>query len=229
MTSEGRKALLFFGGTAVALAALGLAVGRVLSFAAGPEAEIRAALEAGGTSGLRVEVPGEAEPAVSSRHAWERVVVDVAPDGEAAVVSATLDFDGRWGAVRVSSLGLEKVLFQRTPQGWAASAGAAPRLSRVLGLLARRQSALLAGDEAALRALSAEEGREPELGRVLGLAGREYRALAWYIRSERDEVVVTEDYHLLGHTPDRAVDEEGSRRLILRRTNGEFLFSPGLM
>jgi hypothetical protein len=52
----------------------------------------------------------------------------------------------------------------------------------------------------------------------------------WYLRLERDSALVSEDYRLTGVTPDRPVDEEGTRRLELRLdAHGEFYFARGLM
>ena len=233
MTTEARKALAFFAGLA-ALGLVGAALAtRLLGMAAGPEAEIVAALKQSELATLRLEVPGTREPLVSSRHLYERIVVDVAADGERARVTATLDFDGRLGATRVSSLGLERIPWRRAGGEWIAPKGYAPLLSRVVGALERRRGALQGGDSAALAGLaaSAQESLfgDPEIQRVLAVSGREYRASAWYIRGERGEVLVTEEFRLVGHTRDRPVDESGTRRLVLHERDGELLFSAGLM
>jgi hypothetical protein len=235
VTAEGRKALAFFAGFAVlGVVAAGLAT-RLLGIAAGPEAEIIAALKRteGAGATLRLEVPGTPEPLVSTRHFYERIVVDVEPDGTRARTTATLDFDGRIGLTEVSSLGLERIPWRRADDGWTAPQGYAPLLVRVVGTLERRRQALQRGDAVALARLAGfAEGRllrDAEIQRVLAVTGREYRAVAWYIRAERGEVLVTEEFRLLGHTRDRPVDETGTRRLVLHERGGEFLFSAGLM
>jgi hypothetical protein len=230
VSAQGRKALLFFVGLA-ALAAVGAgAAKRLLRFAAGPEAEILTALKQTEGASLRLDVEGAPEPLVSSRHAFDRVVVDVDPDGEAARVAATLDFEGRLGSTTVSSLGLERIRWRRADGEWIAPDGLAPLLSRVVGALERRRRALEGGDSAALAALLDGGGSaaEPDLQRVREVSAREYRAVAWYIRTERDEVLVTEEYRLLGQRGDRAVDESGARQLVLHERRGQFLFSGGL-
>lgn len=230
--TEGRKALAVFAGVAVVAAAGVVLATRVLRIAAGPEAEILTALKATEDAPLRVQVPGAREPLVSSRHLYQRIVVDVDRKGSQARAIATLDFDGVLGATRVSSLGLERIPWRREAGEWVAPEGFAPVLARVVGALERRRSALDGGDPSALAALgpSAEDASsgDPEIRRLLAISERRYRALAWYIRTERDQVLVTEEYRLLGYTPERPVDESGARRLVLRERNGEFLFAAGL-
>jgi hypothetical protein len=231
VTSEGRKALLFFAGVTALAAVGGLLATRLLRFAAGPEAEILTALKRMERAPLRLEVPGVREPLVSSRLVYERIVVDVDPEGGHARATATLDFVGRLGSTEVSSLGLERIGWRRADGEWVAPDGFAPRLAKVVGALERRRRALEGGDSAALTGLAEGDGPaiDPELDRMLEISGRQYRAVAWYIRSEREEVLVTEEYRLLGRTRDRPVDESGARRLVLHERRGEFLFSAGLM
>jgi hypothetical protein len=65
---------------------------------------------------------------------------------------------------------------------------------------------------------------------LLSLTERRYRSTAWYIRSEREEVTVTEDYRLQGTTPERPVDDKASVRLMLAPSaDGEFFFPNGLL
>jgi hypothetical protein len=231
--TEARKALAFFAGVAVVgLVGVGLAF-RLLKIAAGPEAEIVATLKQTERAALRLEVPGADEPLVSSRHFYERIVVDVDPDGAHARATATLDFDGRLGATEVSSLGLERIPWRREGAEWIVPQGYAPVLVRVVGALERRRQALQGGDAAALAGMSGAPretvSRDREIQRVLAVSGREYRVVAWYIRAERGEVLVREEFRLLGHTRDQPVDETGTRRLVLHERDGEFLFSAGLM
>jgi hypothetical protein len=230
VSAQGRKALLFFAGLAV-LAVLGVGVAnRLLRFAAGPEAEILTALKQSEGASLRLDVDGAPVQLVSSRHAFDRIVVDVDPDGEGARVAATLDFVGRLGSTAVSSLGLERIRWRRADGEWIAPDGLAPLLAKVVGALERRRRALERGDLDAFAALVDGGGAtaDPDLERVRDVSDREYRAVAWYIRTERGQVLVTEEYRLLGQRGDRAVDESGARQLVLHEGRGQFLFSGGL-
>jgi hypothetical protein len=150
------------------------------------------------------------------------------------VASATLDFSGRLGRTEVSSLGVEQVPFVLRGREWVPEGLAAPRLAAVVGALEARRRALEAGDRKTLMALrgpgeAGDGGGEAEVERVLALQRRRYEARAWYLRLERDEAVVTEEWRLEGVLPSRPVDEKGQRRLSLIRSGEEFLFSPGLM
>jgi hypothetical protein len=222
VSAQGRKALLFFAALAALVAVGGVLANRLLRFAAGPEAEILTALKQTERVPLRVQVEGTPEPLVSSRHAYDRVVVDLDPDGKGARVTATLDFVGHFGVTQVSSLGLERIRWQRAEDEWIAPEGVAPLLARVVGILERRRRALERGDAAALAALGDEDGS------LLEVSNRQYQARAWYIRTERDQVLITEEYRLIGQRGDRAVDESGARRLVLRERRGQFLFSAEL-
>ena len=108
--------------------------------------------------------------------------------------------------------------------------GWAPRLSAAVAALESRRRALEQGDERLLLALGGPDaGSDPVLQRYLSLQAHSYRARAWYLRLDRDSADVTEDYRLVGNTPDRPVDEEGTKKLQMIRRGAEFFFSQGLM
>ncbi|MBX5481466.1 MAG: hypothetical protein IRZ16_06405 [Myxococcaceae bacterium] len=206
---------------------------RVLGLAAGPEAEIVSTIKRSEGGELRVDVPGAAAPLIGSEHHYDRLIVDWEKGSDQALATATLDFVGTLGKIQVSSLGLEKVPFVRRDGDWRPSHGPAPRLAAIVTALEARRRALESGDVAELRRLSRLTPGRPledaDLVRLLSLARRSYRVESWWIRSERDEVIVTEESRLSGETPDRPVDERRTRRLLLREDGGEFLFAAGLM
>jgi hypothetical protein len=88
------------------------------------------------------------------------------------------------------------VPFARRAGAWAPVAGGWPRLSAALEALERRRQAL-------------------ESARPAGVTRRRYRALAWYLRSEREAVQVAEDFRVDEDGADRPRDESGSRRFAL--------------
>jgi hypothetical protein len=127
--------------------------------------------------------------------------------------------------VQISSLGFERVRFVRKDDEWRAVEGAAPRLSAILRALERRRRALQAGDIPSADGLDAEEA-----ARYRRLQGRTFSVDAWYIRSEKEGVEVSEDYHLVGRLPERPVDERATRRVsLVEDSRGEFLFPRGLL
>ena len=214
---------------------------RLLGKAAGPEAEIIAALKGLEKQGFSISLPGAAAPLVSRDVHYERISVRVEPGAQRAEVLGTLDFTGTLGDTNVSSLGAEQVPFILRDGDWKPEQSAAPRLAAVVGALEARRRALEQGNAAALAPLwdlGAEDGGdggggsvgvgEPELETVLALKQRRYRAEAWFLRLERDEAVVTEHWHLQGDLPSRPVDQQGERRLNLLRRGEEFLFSSAL-
>jgi hypothetical protein len=222
---------------------IGLALGatllvlvpRLLGAAAGPEAEIITALKSTERQGLELALPGVRERLVAREHHFARITVNVEPGGQRAVAWATLDFTGRLGRTEVGSLGVERVPFVFRERTWVPEGLPAPQLAAVVGRLEARRRALEAGSVQGLEALRApgavaDGGAEAEeLEKVLSLQRRRYQAEAWYLRLERDEVVVSETWRLEGVLPSRPVDERGQRRLSLIRSGEEFLFSPGLM
>ncbi|MBI3181546.1 MAG: hypothetical protein HYZ28_05345 [Myxococcales bacterium] len=204
---------------------------RLLGIAAGPEAEIITALKKAEAAGFELELPEIGAKLRSRKARFDRISVTFDPAAKAALATATLDFEGALGPTEVSSLGLERIPFLRTGYQWAPEQGLAPRLSAAVEALERRRRALESGDASALAALCAggDSGVVESAEEVLRLRRRSYRSLAWFIRSEREEVVVREEYRLQGDTPDRPVDRPGAVRLLLQSNGREFFFSGGLM
>jgi hypothetical protein len=100
----------------------------------------------------------------------------------------------------------------------------------VVRALELRRRALERGDRAALAELSG--GGEPvgeELSSLLAVSGRQLAVKAWLLRSERDEVVVSEEARLQGALPDRPVDALSTRRLFVTPRGQAFLFLRGLL
>ena len=204
--------------------------GRLLGAAAGPEAEILSLLRATEKDGLSAEPLVGGPRLVSTRHHFDRVTVTVDLPARTAEAVATLDFEGHYGHARVSSLGLEKVRLRHEDGRWLAQDGLVPTLSAVVRALETRRRALERGDRAVLAELSG--GGEPsgeELAGMLALSGRQLTVKAWLLRSERDEVVVSEESRLQGALPDRPVDALSTRRLFVTPRGGAFLFLRGLL
>ncbi|MBL8922799.1 MAG: hypothetical protein JNJ54_28375 [Myxococcaceae bacterium] len=220
MTDERTKLLGFM----IALVALALVVAvfgeRLLTSASGPENELITWLK-------KKEQPGEPFDGalVGQRVSYQRLSVVLGPDGQSATVSGTLDFTGRKEGVTVSSLGFERVKFAKKDGEWRAVDGPAPRLAAVVRALERRRRALEAGDIPDAEGLDREEAE-----RYRRLEARRFTVEAWFIRSEKEGVEVSEDFRLQGNLPDRPVDEKGSRRLSLSEdARGEFSFPRGLL
>lgn len=223
-------------GVLLALAAAGVTVAALVprcGLDANAEGDIIGQLKATEREGLSLSVPGAAAPLKSDRHHFDRITVEVDyPAGTAAAV-ATLDFDGKLGQTEVSSLGLEKIAFRYRDGAWKPEGSLAPMLTHAVARLEARRRALEANDPGRLLALwGGERGQVPDdaaLRRVLAMSVKSYRVKAWYLRSERDQYLVSESYRLIAETPDRPVDEEGLRKLSLTRRGQELFFWPGLM
>lgn len=212
------------------LAGLAHFLPRLWLFAAGEETEIITALKRAERRDLRLKVPGSQEELVARKVRFDRMQIHLQPDGR-AVVNATVDFEGRFGQIEVSSLGFERVPLRRSGLSWEPERGLLPRLAAAVGALEERRKAIERGDRQALARLaeSMDGGADAELESVLAVRDRRYQVGAWYVRSERQEVLVTEEYRLTGFTKDRPVDEKGSRRLRLLPLGEGFIFSQGLM
>lgn len=231
MSDDARKLfLVLLAAAAVAAVLVGL-LPKWLGAAAGPETEILTELKRAESHGITLEVPGAGE-LVSEKVSYQRISVTVS--GEHAVVTATLDFDGTLGATKVSSLGHERVPFVLTGTGWEPQAGFAPQLAGVVAALERRRRALTEGDVSNV-CFDGDAGQltRADLEALLSVRNRSLSSTAWLIRSERDQVTVTEEYRLKGELPERPVDSLGTRRLLLQAasTDGgrEFCFPAGLM
>lgn len=223
--------ILAFGGGGVLALVVGALFHVLFGGAANPDTTLLTLLKVAEHDGLRLVLPGAGE-LVSTQARYARVSVHVEPSRQTARAVGTLDFTGKLGKTKVSSLGLEQVLFVHEQGRWSPPRGLAPQLAQVVELLERRRLALEAADAPGLRALygplqepASQAELEQQLATLQRMRGRRYEALAWYIRSERDRVQVTESYRLQGTLPERPVDERGERALWLRRTEAGCYFS----
>lgn len=199
---------------------------RLLGAASGPEGELLTLIKSQEADGLSLEVPGAQAPLRSTVAHFDRITITASADGRSAEAVATLDFTGGLGATKVSSLGFEKLRFVKGDSGWEIVGSYAPRLVRIVTALDGRRRALDRGE----RMGADDGGTSAELAAWIGYTGRQYDSKAWYIRSERDEVLVTEDAIMKAKSPDRPIHEPVTRRLILRETAaGEFFFPGGLL
>jgi len=227
---EGLRLLGFLSALALLLSLGWHFGGKLLGAAAGPEAELLSLLRATEKDGLSLEPVAGGPRLVATRHHFDRVTVNVDIPARTAEAVATLDFEGKYGDARVSSLGLEKVRFRYEDGRWVAQGGLAPTLSAVVRALELRRRALERGDRAVLAELSG--GGEPTgeaLSSLLAVSGRQLAVKAWLLRSERDEVVVSEEARLQGALPDRPVDVLSTRRLFVTPRGSAFLFLRGLL
>jgi hypothetical protein len=207
---------------------------RLLPFTGSPQTDVLVALKRLEQEGIRTSIPGSPEPLTSQRFRLDRLTVELSPDGRRAQAVFTLDFTGTLGATSVSALGLERVRLEQTKEGWRPEGGVwTPMLAAVTKQLVRRVNALERADRQALAELLTPDAlgalEAPGLSSLLAMPERQYQARAWYVRSERDQVLVTEEYHVVGALPDRPVDEVGQRRLILVPGEKELRFRDSLM
>ncbi len=213
------RALGFVVATIALALVLGVFGGKLLDAAGGPQGQLVTRLKTLETRGLRLELDGGVLWA--ARPSFQRLSVVLEADGAEALVTSTLDFTGelqRPGPTpptRVSSLGVERARYRYRDGDWAPVSGDAPRLAAIVAALEDRRRALAAPQ--------GDGGVRPEVSQ------RAWRSEAWYVRSERDEVLVTEDYRFQGHSPARPVDEKGSQRLSLQGLeDGTFSFPQGI-
>jgi hypothetical protein len=225
--------VLGFGGGLVLLAVVFLAP-RLLDLAAGPDAAIRSALQQGEGAGRVLSIPGFSESLVSRRLHFDRVTTHFDSPGEGAYALSTLDFEGTVDSIKVSSLGVERVLFERAGDQWRPVQGLAPRLTAVIAALEARRESLESADAERLESLAASPeigraARKDELfGRVASSPKPRYHVTAWYIRLERDGALVTEEYQT-GTLDGQSGEKKGTRRLTLERRGSQFLFSGSLL
>jgi hypothetical protein len=199
-----------------------------------PEAELITQLKRTERDGLTLPLGPGLPSLVSSRHHFDRITVALDLPARSAKAVSTLDLDGRVGETQVSSLGLERTAFREADGRWTPVDGYAPLLRDALSLLERRRRALEQDGTAGLEALvlpkdRAAALRDPRLAALRQVSHRRYQVRAWYLRTERSRVRVTEEYRLEGDTPDRPVDEEGRRSLVLVREGEALLFEGALM
>ncbi len=228
MSSELRKLVGVLLASAIGMTALIVLVPKLLGAAAGPEVEILTELKEAESKGLELEA-GFAEPLRSKKAGFQRISVSV-DAADRATVTATLDFDGKVLETEVSSLGAERVPYAFRDGMWAPAEGHAPRLVAVVRALEKRRAALEKGDVSKLCSGRADGGESADLAELLRIEKRRIRALRWLIRSEREDVLVTEEARVTGTLPERPVDDRVTRRLTLQPLpGGEFCFPDGLM
>lgn len=202
----------------------------LLGAAAGPEAEILTILKRAESSPPAIPIVSDS-PLLPTRLRYDRLAVSLVEDGSAAVVTCTLDLEGAVGKVRVSSLGHERVRFERRGRGgWEPVEGLAPRLSRALAVLMERRGALEAGGVGDLAHLTVDGGLSAA-SVPQELAGRRvsYAVKAWFLRGEREGFIVREEHRLTGWSPDRPLDDVGATRLFLVPRDGRFFFSENIL
>lgn len=216
-----------FLGFLAAAAALGLVIAvfgsQLLGSAAGPDGAIITRLKKLERDGVEHELPWAR--LLGPKLQFERISVVLDADGQGATVTSTLDFTGELrrpghASTKVSSLGLERARYRLVDGDWVPKSTDFPRLVLILEALERRRAAI---DRAEV---------QPDGGVPFGKVSRRvYSSLAWYIRSEREDVTASEDYRLEGTEPDRPVDEKATRRLSLREDTrtGLFSFPDGIM
>lgn len=227
---RGTRAVAVLLGLALLGGAVWALLPRMLGAAGGPEPELVSALRTAELARAPIVVPGAAPLRPRSLH-FDRFSVTV--DGDRAMVVSTLDAAGASGDVDVSSLGRERVRFVRRGGRWEPEGPLAPALAGALEALWRR-SALLSGSSLdALGPLVAVPDRERSLAdarleQVLRIPAHRWEPRAWYLRSERGEVLVTEEAMLT--SPSRTPEPRTGRlRLVSSDGGGSFVFAGALL
>ena len=230
MTPDGRRGLLavaVLGGLALVGGILWASLPRMLAATGGPEPELLAQLRIAERTLAPIPVAGVEQPFQPRSLHFDRISVDVDGDGERATLVGTLDARGRIGPVEVSSLGRERLHFVRQAGRWQLEGVLAPALSAALSTLSLR-ARLLGGrsvDELSMLVGAADRERvlnDPRLAPILGIAGHRWEPQAWYLRSERDGVVATEEAVL--HRPERPPEARAGRFRLLPSTEGDRRF-----
>lgn len=205
--TQGQRALAFGAATAALLLVLAVLGPKLLGLAAGPEVDIITDLKLLERRGFTV--PLRFGTLHSTALQYQRLNVTLQDgDAERATLTATLDFEGNIERAqspfrtKVSSLGLERVDYRHVGTEWVAQGSTSERLRAILETLEARRRALEAGDG--------------------GVAHRTVRVDAWYIRSEREVVLVSEDWQLDEDRQDRPVSEKGTTRFELTEADGGF-------
>lgn len=210
MSREVSSFLTFLGATAAVGLVLFVLGGQFLSSAGGADGAIITHLK-------QLEAQGVNHPLgwavlVGPKLQFQRMSVMLDANGLGATVTSTLDFTGElrrpgdYSVTRVSSLGLERARYRLKDGDWQPEDTDFPRLRAILEALERRRVEM-----------QKEETHFP------GTSERVYRSEAWFIRSEREDVTVSEDYRFQGKTAERPVDEKATRRLVLHE-EGDGLF-----
>lgn len=203
---------------------------RMLGAAGGPEPEVIAAFRAAELARAPIPVPGG--PSFDPRSLrFDRFSITV--DGDRASAVATLDASGSCGGVEVSSLGRERVGFRRQGGRWQPDGPLAPALAGALSVL-RQRARLLSGSAAeglGVLVLPADRDRavaDARIDSVLRLPGHRWEPRAWYLRSERGEVLVTEEANLTSSSREPE-PRTGRLRLVPSGEGGSFVFAGGLL
>ncbi len=210
--SERNKALALGAsvlGTVVAVWVFGT---RGLSCVAGDDGQLVALLKEKESTLVETQV-GDVR-FLARRLNYQRLTIDL--NGLQATVTATLDADALWGQdTQVSSLGLERIAFQKQHGEWVPTNGYAPILFETLAALEARRRRIEHGSA------SAAEMDPEDLSLRAQMKDARYHVKAWFVRHEADAVAVTEEFELRGALPDRPIAERRTRQLrLLRKDTG---------
>jgi len=203
---------------------------RMLGAAGGPEPELISAFRTAELA--RAPIPVQGGPPFEPRGLhFDRFSITV--DGDHASAVATLDASGSCGGVEVSSLGRERVGFRRHGGRWEPEGPIAPALAQALSVLWQRSRLLSGSAAASLEGLVLPADRERAVGdaridSVLRLPGHRWEPRAWYLRSERGEVLVTEEANLTSSSREPE-PRTGRLRLVSSGDAGSFVFAGGLL
>src|SRR5262249_15331860 len=180
----------------------------------------------------RAPIPVRGGPSFEPRSLrFDRFSITV--DGEQASAIATLDASGSCGGGEVSSLRPGRVSVPRPAGRGEPDGPLAPSLAAALSVLWQR-AALLSGSAAgSLGALVGPADRDRAVGdaridSVLRLPGHRWEPRAWYLRSERGEVLVTEEA-VLSSSSRNPEPRTGRLRLVSSGEAGSFVFAGGLL
>ena len=217
-------------GLCLVLGAVWALLPQMLGAAGGPEPEVIAAFRTAELARASIPVSGAA-PFEPRRLRFDRFSITV--DGERASAVATLDASGSCGGVEVSSLGRERVAFRRRAGRWEPDGPLAPALAGALSVLWQRAALLSGSGAGSLGTLVLPTDRDRALGdarldSVLRLPAHRWEPRAWYLRSERGEVLVTEEA-VLSSSSRRPEPRTGRLRLVSSGEAGSFVFAGGLL
>jgi hypothetical protein len=227
---RGTRAVLVLLGLCAVVGAVWATLPRMLGAAGGPEPELIAALRAAELARAPIPVPGA--PAFEPRSLrFDRFSITVDHDRASAV--ATLDASGSSGGVEVSSLGRERVQFVRREGRWEVDGPLAPALAGALSVLWTRARLLSGTSIEALGPLVQPADRDRALAdaridSLLRIPGHRWEPRAWYLRSERGEVLVTEEA-VLSSSSRKPEPRTGRLQLHPSGNAGSFVFAGGLL
>lgn len=227
---RGTRAVAVLLGLALLGGAVWVLLPRMLGAAGGPEPELIAALRTAELARAPVNVPGAA-PLQPTSLRFDRFSITV--EADRALVVATLDAAGTSGGVAVSSLGRERVRFVRRSGRWEPDGPLAPALAGALEALWRRAALLSGSSPDPLESLVVAPDRpgalrDARLEQVLRLPAHRWEPRAWFLRSERGEVLVTEEAILTA--PSRAPESRTGRlHLVSSDGGGSFVFAGTLL